>query len=179
MGNEKLIKCVFCQDTSGKVITFVEDKLKKCKEVLQIRVNFKLKYNSVQLPEQINDTDGYHRNCYSSFTALMAKYRNLSEINFSSTVDLPTTSSSASTSNTGVSVQTTLSDETSQNSHTEVNIQDIDTSNTTIQPDGEVNIERNSNVSRVCFFFVEKIASNQKVNNKAYTPQMMQKYIIK
>ncbi|KAF9407198.1 hypothetical protein HW555_012689 [Spodoptera exigua] len=88
-----------------------------------------------KLPEQINDTDGYHRNCYNSFTALMAKYRNLSEINFSSAVDLPSTSSSASTSNTEVSVQTTLSDETSENSHTEVNVQDIDTSNTTILPD--------------------------------------------
>ncbi|KAH9642117.1 hypothetical protein HF086_007427 [Spodoptera exigua] len=152
MANEKLIKCVFCKDTTGKVITFVEDRLKKCKEVLQIRANFKLKYNSVQLPEQINDTDGYHRNCYNSFTALMAKYRNLSEINFSSAVDLPSTSSSASTSNTEVSVQTTLSDETSENSHTEVNVQDIDTSNTTILPDSLVNVETNSNVLRVCFF---------------------------
>ncbi|KAF9419653.1 hypothetical protein HW555_003931 [Spodoptera exigua] len=92
-------------------------------------------YTTGKLPEQINDTDGYHRNCYNSFTALMAKYRNLSEINFSSAVDLPSTSSSASTSNTEVSVQTTLSDETSENSHTEVNVQDIDTSNTTILPD--------------------------------------------
>ncbi|KAH9642648.1 hypothetical protein HF086_008261 [Spodoptera exigua] len=100
------------------------------------------------LPEQINDTDGYHRNCYNSFTALMAKYRNLSEINFSSAVDLPSTSSSASTSNTEVSVQTTLSDETSENSHTEVNVQDIDTSNTTILPDSlsqsEVNLMTNN-----------------------------------
>lgn len=46
MASEKL-KCVFCKDRNGKIITFVEDKLKKCKEVLQIRVNFKLKYNSV------------------------------------------------------------------------------------------------------------------------------------
>ncbi|KAF9405289.1 hypothetical protein HW555_013919 [Spodoptera exigua] len=103
-----------------------------------VKVKDKVKLSVYGLPEQINDTDGYHRNCYNSFTALMAKYRNLSEINFSSAVDLPSTSSSASTSNTEVSVQTTLSDETSENSHTEVNVQDIDTSNTTILPDSLV-----------------------------------------
>lgn len=151
MASEKL-KCVFCKDSNGKIISFVEDKLKKCKEVLQIRVNFKLKYDSVQLPEQINDTDGYHRNCYNSFTALMAKYRNLSEINFSSTVDLPSTSNSTSISTTA-DVSKTLSDNTSQNSHTEVNIQEIDTSNAFIELDTEVNTSKsNSNIKRVCFF---------------------------
>lgn len=103
MTSEKL-KCVFCKDRNEKIITFVEDKLKKCKEVLQIRVNFKLKYDSVQLPEQVNDTDGYHRNCYNSFTALMAKYRKLSEKNVSPTVDLPSTSSSTSVFSTAVDV---------------------------------------------------------------------------
>lgn len=151
MASEKL-KCVFCKDRNGKIITFVEDKLKKCKEVLQIRVNFKLKYNSVQLPEQVNDTDGYHRNCYSSFTALMTKYRNLSEINFSSTVDLSSTSSSTSLSNTAVDVSKILPDKTSQNSQTEVVLQEIDTSNAIIEPDSVVNIETNSGVKRVCFF---------------------------
>ncbi|KAL3279889.1 hypothetical protein HHI36_017395 [Cryptolaemus montrouzieri] len=37
------------------------------------------------LPTELNDTDGYHRQCYSSFTALMAKYRNSSlEIDYTS-----------------------------------------------------------------------------------------------
>ncbi|KAK4882642.1 hypothetical protein RN001_005961 [Aquatica leii] len=134
MTSEKL-KCVFCKDRNGKIITFVQDKLKKCKEVLQIRVNFKLKYDSVQLPEQVNDTDGYHRNCYNSFTALMAKYRNLSEINFSSTVDLPSTSSSTSISNIAVDVSETVPDNTSKNLHTEINTQEIDTSYAIIEPD--------------------------------------------
>lgn len=178
MASEKL-KCVFCKDQSGKIITFVEDKLKKCKEILQIRVNFKLKYNSVQLPEQINDTDGYHRHCYNSFTAVMAKYRNLSEINFSSTVDLPSTSNSTPISNTAVDGSETLPNNTSENSHAEGNIQEIDTSNAIIEPDSVLNVETSSNVKRVCFFFVEKIGSNRRVNNKLYTPQMMQKFIKK
>ncbi|KAK9871484.1 hypothetical protein WA026_012857 [Henosepilachna vigintioctopunctata] len=65
---------------------------------------------------------------FGNFTALMTKYSNLSEINFSSTVDLPTTSSSTSLSNTAVDVSKTVADNTSQNSHTELNIQNIDTS---------------------------------------------------
>lgn len=42
MASEKL-KCVFCNDKNEKIKTFVEDTLKKCREVLQIRINFKLK----------------------------------------------------------------------------------------------------------------------------------------
>ncbi|KAH0534606.1 hypothetical protein KQX54_005825 [Cotesia glomerata] len=168
MASEKL-KCVFCKDRNGKIITFVEDKLKKCKEVLQIRVNFKLKYNSVQLPEQVNDTDGYHSNCYSSFTALMTKYRNLSEINFSSTVDLPSTSSSTSLSNTAVDVSKILPDNTSQNSQTEVVIQEIDTSNAIIEPESVVNIETNSGVKRVCFF----CGKDRKQSKEVISPDML------
>lgn len=151
MASEKS-KCVFCKDRSGKIITFVEDKLKKCKEVLRILVNFKLKYDSVQLPAQVNDIDGYHRNCYNSFTALMAKYRNLSEINFPSTADLPSTSSSTSILNTAVDVSQNLPESTPENSHTEVNSQEIDTSDTIIEPENVVNVETNSNLQRICFF---------------------------
>lgn len=82
----------------------------------------------------------------------MTKYRNLSEINFSSTVDLSSTSSSTSLSNTAVDVSKILPDNTSQNSQTEVVIQEIDTSNAIIEPESVVNIETNSGVKRVCFF---------------------------
>ncbi|KAL3266799.1 hypothetical protein HHI36_010953 [Cryptolaemus montrouzieri] len=84
MASDKM-KCVFCKGHKDKIILFVEDKLKKCQEVLSIRVKYKLKYNNIQLPTELNDTDGYHRQCYSSFTALMAKYRNSSlEIDYTS-----------------------------------------------------------------------------------------------
>uniref|UniRef100_A0A2H1WQY2 SFRICE_024034 n=1 Tax=Spodoptera frugiperda TaxID=7108 RepID=A0A2H1WQY2_SPOFR len=149
MTSEKL-KCVFCKDRNGKIITFLEDKLKKCKEVLQ------LKYDSVQLPEEVNDTDGYRRFCYNNFTALMAKYRNLSEVNLSSTVDLPSTFSSTPILNTAVDYSETLPDNTSKNFEIEVDIQEIDTFNIMIEPHSVVNIETNSNVKQICFFFCGK-----------------------
>ncbi|KAK0176842.1 hypothetical protein PV328_000944 [Microctonus aethiopoides] len=76
MARDKM-KCVFCKGHEDKIILFVSDKLKKCQEVLSIRVKYKLKYSDIVLPTQINNTDGYHRQCYSSFTALMTKYRGL------------------------------------------------------------------------------------------------------
>lgn len=38
-------------------------------------MKYELKYSDIVLPTQINNTDGYHRQCYSTFTALMSKYR--------------------------------------------------------------------------------------------------------
>jgi len=65
------MKCVFCKGKNEKIIIFEDEKLIKCKEVLSVRVKFNLKYNNVQLPDEVNTSDGYHRQCYSSFTALM------------------------------------------------------------------------------------------------------------
>lgn len=77
MASDK-IKCVFCKGHNDKIILFEGDKLKKCQQVLSVRVKYKLKYSDIELPTQINKTDGYHRQCYSSCTALMAKYRDSS-----------------------------------------------------------------------------------------------------
>lgn len=65
----KMVKCVFCNRIDNKIILFVEDKLKKCQEVLRIRLKYKLKYKETELPSKINEVEGYHRKCYSSFTA--------------------------------------------------------------------------------------------------------------
>ncbi|KAH0557920.1 hypothetical protein KQX54_012840 [Cotesia glomerata] len=75
---EKEPKCVFCGSKEGKIIFFVEKTLKKSKEFLPIRKKFNLKYGNSELPENVNTTDGYHRECYSSFTALLPRYRNSS-----------------------------------------------------------------------------------------------------
>lgn len=73
MASDK-IKCVFCKGHNDNIILSVGDKLNKCQQVLSVRVKYKLKYSDIELPTQINKTDGYHRQCYSSFTVLMAKY---------------------------------------------------------------------------------------------------------
>lgn len=94
MASDKM-RCVFCKGKNDKIILFVGEKLKKCQEVLSVRVKYKLKYNDIKLPTQINETDGYHRQCYGSFTALMAKYRDLlSETEYVSNSSPPTSSNS-------------------------------------------------------------------------------------
>ncbi|CAF4875158.1 unnamed protein product [Pieris macdunnoughi] len=94
MANDK-IKCVICKGHNDNLILFEGDKLKKCQQVLSVRVKHKLKYSDIELPTQINKTDGYHRQCYSSFTALMAKYRDTSsETDYASNFTSPTLSPS-------------------------------------------------------------------------------------
>ncbi|KAJ3646300.1 hypothetical protein Zmor_023892 [Zophobas morio] len=88
-------RCVFCNGTNDKITLFVSEKLKRCQEILSVRVKDKLKYNDTEFPAQINETDGYHRQCYSNFTALMKKYRDLlSEADYASNSSPPTSSNS-------------------------------------------------------------------------------------
>ncbi|KAK0180597.1 hypothetical protein PV327_002963 [Microctonus hyperodae] len=93
---DKIERCVFCTDLSGKKIMFSEEKLKKCVDILNCRIKFNLKYAQVQLPPSVNTTDGYHRQCYSAFTSLMAKYRNVCVSTSASITDVPSTSSDTS-----------------------------------------------------------------------------------
>lgn len=46
----------------------------KCRDVLQVRRNNMFKYSDIQLPRELNATDGYHASCYRTFTALGKKY---------------------------------------------------------------------------------------------------------
>lgn len=110
------IKCVFCKGHNDNIILFVGDKLKKCQQVLSVRVKYKLKYSDIELPTQINKKDGYHRQCYSSFTALMAKYRDSS-----SETDYASSSTSlTSSSSTPVDISETVPRNVTQSSYSEV-----------------------------------------------------------
>ncbi|KAK4887133.1 hypothetical protein RN001_003404 [Aquatica leii] len=77
------------------------------------------KYNDTKLPTQKNETDRYHRQCYSSFTALMAKYCDLlSETDYASNSSPPTSANSeiacevasSNSNNPGQSQSQSLSD---------------------------------------------------------------------
>lgn len=89
---------VFCCGKNGNKIIFTEDTLNKCKKNLNICIKHKLKYHYVKLPSTINVTDGYHRQCYSSFTSLMNKYHDQNLTHSSSSTDFPNTSYSTPSS---------------------------------------------------------------------------------
>lgn len=76
--------CVFCKSTKDKVRLFTSDTLQKCINILKIRKENNLKFFDVILPSSVNTNEGYHTKCYSSFTALMNKYKKLSEISVES-----------------------------------------------------------------------------------------------
>lgn len=74
--------CVFCKKSndidigmksSGNIILFTEESLKKCESILIVRKKHNLKYNDVILPVEYTES-GYHRGCYKQFTGLMKKY---------------------------------------------------------------------------------------------------------
>lgn len=67
------LNCVFCNNTSGNVILFAEEILRKCNTILKLRKEHNLKYKDIILPVEVAD-NGYHRQCYKSFMGLMKKY---------------------------------------------------------------------------------------------------------
>lgn len=72
---ESSIKCVFCnsKSTNDKLVAFTVHTLKKCREVLDIRKKFNLKYKDVILPASECD-DGYHIKFHKMFLSVMKKY---------------------------------------------------------------------------------------------------------
>ncbi|CAH2096461.1 unnamed protein product [Euphydryas editha] len=67
--------CVFeCNSIGDKILLFTQEKLKKCREILTIRVALKLKYNDVNLPVTVTKTHGYHSKCCKDFLAVPKKY---------------------------------------------------------------------------------------------------------
>ncbi|XP_063977427.1 uncharacterized protein LOC135162657 [Diachasmimorpha longicaudata] len=65
------IACVICNvHRDEKSMLFTQKSLQRCKKVLQIRKNNKLKFKNVILPFWVNTTDGYHAKCYKYFTTL-------------------------------------------------------------------------------------------------------------
>ncbi|KAK0180696.1 hypothetical protein PV327_003054 [Microctonus hyperodae] len=69
----ELLKCVFCNSSDTNLILFTKETLKKCRVILKHRKEHNLKFKDVILPVDLYD-NGYHRNCYKSFTGLMKKY---------------------------------------------------------------------------------------------------------
>lgn len=69
------IKCVFCnsKSTNDKLAAFTVHTLEKCREVLDIRKRFNLKYNDVILPASECD-GGYHVKFHKTFLTVMKKY---------------------------------------------------------------------------------------------------------
>ncbi|XP_054740758.1 uncharacterized protein LOC129246191 [Anastrepha obliqua] len=96
---ESSIKCVFCnsKSTNDKLVAFTVHTLKKCREVLDIRKKFNLKYKDVILPASECD-DGYHIKCHKLFLAVMKKYyekKALTSSDISVQTDEPTPSTSS------------------------------------------------------------------------------------
>ncbi|CAH0563094.1 unnamed protein product [Brassicogethes aeneus] len=112
----KVLKQNYYHAPRDKIILFVVDKLKKCQEVLNIRLKYKLKYSDIELPTEINKTDGYHRQCYGSFTALMAKYRDPSTEIDSTSKSTPHTLPS----NTAANVSETIAENTTETLNSEI-----------------------------------------------------------
>ena len=59
----------------GKITTFNEQSLHKCRKVLETRKQQLLKYAEVALPENISSGKGYHMPCYRKFVALSKAQR--------------------------------------------------------------------------------------------------------
>ena len=78
--------CVFCKKKAEKIILFTETRLKNCNEILKIRKEYNLQGKDVELPELLNEIQGYHSKCISNFTALKAKYKS-SEQNIGSSIN--------------------------------------------------------------------------------------------
>lgn len=78
--------CVICNKSSGKIILFSDETLKKCEFILKLRKKHNLKYNNIILPREYTES-GYHRECYKSFTGLMKKYFTPEPKNFKKTVE--------------------------------------------------------------------------------------------
>lgn len=72
--------CFICKESSGKIILFSEETLKKCQTILKIRKKHNLKYKNITLPNEYTDS-GYHRECYKAFTGLMKKYFSSEPVN--------------------------------------------------------------------------------------------------
>ncbi|CAH0397648.1 unnamed protein product [Chilo suppressalis] len=96
-------RCVFCakQDLSN-IILFNTKTLEQCAQTLLIRQKFKLKFCDVALPAEISDAAGYHRQCYSNFTALKSVYK---KKNVSETTSVPSTSAAVEMTESSVSTE--------------------------------------------------------------------------
>ena len=54
------------KDDTTKIIPFNKESLEKCQSTLKIRCKAGLKYSSKTIPDDVNNTHGYHIACYRS-----------------------------------------------------------------------------------------------------------------
>lgn len=66
---------IHIRETEEKILNFNDDTAKKCRSVLKIRKQANLKYSSLNFPEYFDKDDGYHLQCYRTFTALPKSQR--------------------------------------------------------------------------------------------------------
>ena len=111
---EAILKCVFCNSDLNKLRLFTDDTLQKCDGALTIRKKNNLKYADVILPSNVYSNEGYHAKYYSSFTAVMKKYKKLG----ATSVDLPSSATLSSHASTSTATTTASSDA----HNTEINV---------------------------------------------------------
>ena len=61
-------------EKNGAITLFNKHILVKCKEILIVRKEQKLKYSNIELPIEVDCFNGFHIDCYRKFTAL-SKYQ--------------------------------------------------------------------------------------------------------
>ena len=50
---------------------FVDDSLEKCRKIMEVRKLKQRKYMDVCLPSSVDESSGYHMDCYCRFTTLL------------------------------------------------------------------------------------------------------------
>lgn len=67
--------CKFSKRNNDNVLRpFTPVSLDRCKAILKVRRAHGLQYEDVVLPDSVTKYHCTHKQCYSNFTALMAKY---------------------------------------------------------------------------------------------------------
>lgn len=115
------LRCCLHTDShpgNDRIVLFNETTIQKCREKRDIRIQLKRKskYSDIVLPDVIDQTTGYHSQCYKSYCAI-----GFSKIDSSSSIE---TSVSKSTDNGGIEDEETaqLEDGISDSKYPVVNI---------------------------------------------------------
>lgn len=144
--DENVVECVFCHKSSGSVIMFLEQTLKKCKDILKLRQKYKLKYKDVVLPGEEME-GGYHRECYKTFTALMKIYNENSDVTPKASTDRSTSSLPSTSHITPRSAEQEASTSMAREVHD--NVSDL---NSTLEENLTEHDETVENNPKICVF---------------------------
>lgn len=67
--------CFLRCNSTAPVLSFTAETLATCLKTLQRRKKHGLKYADIVLPEEVQDSIGYHSKCRNNFNALKAQFR--------------------------------------------------------------------------------------------------------